>query len=749
MNAMPQTPPAEAFRAAMFKKLGHAPDSVIGDGGIHRFSTGKSGNDDAGWYVLHDDEFPTGSFGDWRTGAKFSWSAQEGRELTPDERQRLEQLEIARLEKIEAAHQRAAEVANEQWSNAEQARPDHPYLASKGVGAHGLREHGGQLLVPLTTDGETIVSLQTIDAGGDKRFSQGGRAKGCYFPIGEPGDTIVVGEGYATCATIYEATGHFVIVAFNAGNLKAVARSIREEFPTARIIIAADDDYKTEQERGFNPGVREAKKAAAAVNGIVAVPPFDREKDGAKPSDWNDFAALRGKFQLAIAFKDQLDHAEITRLARLDPMSYDRERQEAAKLLGLRVSTLDAQVAAQREDLRAREIEGLCADIEPFSEPVDLAELLGQVRATISRFIVCEEATATAATLWIAFTWIIEHVQVAPLAIITAPEKRCGKTQLLDIIGRLSKRSLLASNISPAAMFRVIEAQSPTLLIDEADAFFRTHEELRGIINSGHTKTSAYVIRTVGDDHDAKQFSTWGAKAIAGIGKMADTVMDRAVVLTLRRKLPNEEVERLRHSEPGLFETLAGKLSRFGEDHGATIGRARPSLPGALNDRAQDNWEPLLAIADLAGGNWPSEARTAALAISGDGEGDLSTNEELLSDIRDIFNADDVDHFWLADLRARLCADDTAPWATLSRGGPISVRQLGKKLKGFGVIAKSIRVSGRVDKGYERSQFEDAWRRYLDGRQDFGRPGGSAVPPTDPPAGAAAQSQFNRFKDLK
>jgi len=745
MNAMPQILPAEALRAAMLEQLGHAPGNVIGDGKVHRFSTGKSGNDDAGWYFLHDDEFATGKFGDWRTGAKFSWSAQEARELTPDERQRLEQLEIARAEKIEATHQRAAEVANEQWSNAEQARPAHPYLLSKGVGAHGLRERGGQLLVPLTTDGETIVSLQAIDADGNKRFSQGGRAKGCYFSIGEPRDTIVVGEGYATCATIYEATGHFVIVAFNAGNLKAVAESIREGFPSARIIIAADDDHRTEQERGFNPGVREAKKAAAAVNGIVAVPPFDREKDGAQPSDWNDFAALRGKVQVAIAFKDQLDKAEIARLARLDPISYDRARVEAAEALDIRVATLDAQVAAQREALKAKESQRLCVDVEPCAEPVDLAELLGQVRATIQRFIVCTPATATAATLWIALTWVIEHAQVAPLAIITAPEKRCGKTQLLELIGRLSKRPLSASNISPAAVFRVIEAQSPTLLIDEADTFFRTHEELRGIINSGHTRSNAYVIRTVGDDHEVMRFSTWGAKAIAGIGKLADTVMDRAIILSLRRKLPNEKVDRLRYVERDLLEMLAGKLARFGEDHGATIGRMRPSLPGALNDRAQDNWEPLLAIADLAGDSWPSEARTAALEISGDGEGDLSTNEELLSDIRDIFNADGVDRFWLAELHARLCADDTAPWATWSRGRPISVRQLGKKLGDFGVIAKSIRVSGRVQKGFERSQFEDAWRRYLDGRQEAGGSSETVRPPDRPPQ-SVTQLQANKFK---
>lgn len=190
--------------------------------------------------------------------------------------------------------------------------------------------------------------------------------------------------------------------------------------------------------------------------------------------------------------------------------------------LGCRVSTLDKEVAKARAADEEKQVD-LCADIEPCAEAVDVGELLDDVRATIGRFIVCDPSTATAAALWIALTWVIERAQVAPLAIITAPEKGCGKSQLLDVIGRLSKRPLFASNISPAATFRIIEARTPTLLIDEADAFFKENEELRGIINSGHTRTSAYVIRTVGDNFEVKQFSTWGAKAIAGIGRLPET----------------------------------------------------------------------------------------------------------------------------------------------------------------------------------------------------------------------------------
>ncbi|MFY9657099.1 MAG: DUF3631 domain-containing protein [Methylocystis sp.] len=398
----------------------------------------------------------------------------------------------------------------------------------------------------------------------------------------------------------------------------------------------------------------------------------------------------------------------------MDILSYERERAAAAHRLGVRTSALDAEVARLRAQLSAKSAEGLCADVEPWPEPVEVHELLGEVRSMIRRFIICEPETRTATTLWIAFTWVIDHVQVAPLAIITAPEKGCGKTQLLEVIGKLSRRNLFASNISPAATFRVIEARSPTLLIDEADSFFRENEELRGVINSGHTRTSAYVIRTVGDDHEPRQFSTWGAKAIAGIGRLPETVMSRGVVLQLRRKMKTERVERLRHAEAGLFETLARKLARFGADHGAAIGRAKPVLPDALGDRTQDNWEPLLAIADIAGGSWPEDARRAALALNA-GEAELSVGEQLLQAIRDAFDQDCAGKLARDELMRRLTADEEAPWATWNKGKPMTAEQLRKRLKPYAIATKKVRLSSyQTAQGFERSQFDDAWRRYLD-----------------------------------
>ncbi|WP_052452248.1 DUF3631 domain-containing protein [Noviherbaspirillum autotrophicum] len=353
------------------------------------------------------------------------------------------------------------------------------------------------------------------------------------------------------------------------------------------------------------------------------------------------------------------------------------------------------------------------AEIAPWPEPVDHAELLTQISATVRRFIVCAPETADAAALWIAMTWFIDVVQVAPLAVITAPEKRCGKSQLLTLLSRMSRRPLTASNITPAALFRCIDEWAPTLFIDEADAFMRENEELRGVINCGHTRDSAYVVRTVGKEFTPKKFNVWGAKAVSGIGRLADTLMDRAIVLKLRRKMPTEFVERLRHAESDLWQNFARKLCRFANDYSSQVRSARPDLPATLNDRAQDNWEPLLQIADTVGGDWPRIARVAALKLSGDGEQSMTTGIELLSDIHDIFEAKKVDRLTSAELVAALVEDDEKPWAGYNRGFPIKPTNVAKLLGEYGIAVNTIRIPGSTKKGYMRIWFEDAFARYL------------------------------------
>jgi putative DNA primase/helicase len=234
-----------------------------------------------------------------------------------------------------------------------------------------------------------------------------------------------------------------------------------------------------------------------------------------------------------------------------------------------------------------------------------------------------------------------------------------------------------------------------------------------GVVNSGHTRQTAFVIRTVGDEHSPKRFSTWGAKAIAGIGRLAQTTLDRAVVVQLKRKLPSEKTERLRHADRDHFDRLCRMLARSALDNGAAIHAARPDLPETLNDRAQDNWEPLLAIADCAGGRWPTMARKAALRLSGAAQEATTQSTELLFDIRSVFDATGDEKISTADLLRALIGKEESPWATCDAGKPMTARKLAKRLGEYSVKSTNLRLGHEVAKGFHRSQFEDAFARYV------------------------------------
>jgi putative DNA primase/helicase len=258
--------------------------------------------------------------------------------------------------------------------------------------------------------------------------------------------------------------------------------------------------------------------------------------------------------------------------------------------------------------------------------------------------------------------------------------------------------------------------------MDEADTFARENKEFMGIVNAGHTRGNAFVLRVVGDNHEPTKFMVWGAKALAGIRlekHLPDSTMSRGIVVSLRRKLPHESVTRLRHAEAGLFEGISSKLARFAEDHSRQVRQARPVLPDELSDRAQDNWEPLLAIAGCAGSDWVRRATTAALKLSRANEGSVSISNELLADIQHIFASKQVGKIKTANLIAELVADDEMPWATYNRGKPLTPRQLSKLLSGYGIRPKTVRFGGSTPKGYTAAQFEDAFARYLADPEDL------------------------------
>ena len=282
----------EAFRLAIAAAGLTPPDTIHGDGAIHRFSTDGRRGDDSGWYVLHLDRIPAGSFGCWRTGLQSTWCGKSDTAMTTKERaayrQRIKAMRAQRDAEQAQRQQSASATAAAMWQQGDAATA-HPYLTTKAIQPHGIKSFGDKLLIPMRDTAGTLHSLQTIAPDGSKLFHPGGRVKGCYFGIGKPADKLIVCEGFATGASLHEATGDAVAVAFNAGNLEAVALALRDKYPALKIVIAADDDHLTDG----NPGMTKAMAAAQAVGGDLIKPEFGADRPD-KATDFNDLHQLAG-----------------------------------------------------------------------------------------------------------------------------------------------------------------------------------------------------------------------------------------------------------------------------------------------------------------------------------------------------------------------------------------------------------------------------------------------------------------------
>lgn len=344
------------------------------------------------------------------------------------------------------------------------------------------------------------------------------------------------------------------------------------------------------------------------------------------------------------------------------------------------------------------------------NEQIIPVELVNEIASVVDKFIVCSPETRDAITLWVIMTWFIDNIYVAPLAVITAPEKRCGKSRLLALMSRLVKNPIVASNITASAVFRTIDACNPTLLIDEGDTFISGREELRGILNCGHSRDTAFVVRLVGKEHEPKKFNVWGAKVIACIGDLPDTIMDRAIALRLHRKPVNQKLSRLKDGELE-FERLRAKICRFANDYSNKLNEVEPTHVDGLNDREQDNWDPLLSIAKLVSEDWEKRAIDAALALSRDFSTEQSPTMELLCDLREIFKS--IDRISSEKLISLLCTDKEKRWASYNAGKNITPRQIVSLLEKFSIRSKSIRDGKVFYKGYEKNSFIDIFERYL------------------------------------
>jgi hypothetical protein len=332
--------------------------------------------------------------------------------------------------------------------------------------------------------------------------------------------------------------------------------------------------------------------------------------------------------------------------------------------------------------------------------------------------------SADTLALWAQHTHCFDCFACSPRASITSPEKGCGKTTTLDVLECLVSRPLPTANATASAIFRIVEQARPTLLIDEADTFLKENDELRGILNTGHRR-GGQVLRTVGDDHEPRQFSTWSPAAIAMIGRLPDTLNDRSIIINLRRRKPTEAVKSFRRDRADDLHVLARKMARWAQDHQAQLADSDPDV-GDLMNRMADNWRPLFAIADAAGGHWPKRVREIAAAAD-KASIEQSVTILLLQDIRWVFDgrpelengrtvlrATPSDRISSADLVTQLAAIEGRPWAEWKAGKPITQNGLARMLNNFQITPGTIRLhTGQTAKGYYRSAFEDVFSYYL------------------------------------
>jgi putative DNA primase/helicase len=529
---------------------------------------------------------------------------------------------------------------------------------------------------------------------------------------------------------------------------KGVWPQLARWFADRRIIIVPDND---EAGRNHRERVGLALKGIARSIKVLMLPGLPNKGD---VSDWLDAGNTIDQFR-RLAHEaphweadanpadvkpeestTDSDDDEISRLAALPRIEFDRGVKAAAKRLGIGVGLLRELVGKKWAEMRPDEddtggqgkrIE--FPEIQPWHEQVDGVELLNQLVTAIHKYLILEPHQAIALALWVIFSHAFPAFEFAPKLIVNSPTKRAGKTLLLEMLERLVHRRVLISGTNANTLLRLIELYGPTLLLDEFDTLMKAGgemaEALRGILNSGFKKAAAQYLKLVPSKDggwEPRVFSTWCPQVLAGIGKVPDTVADRSIQIGMKRKLKTEKVPQLRARDGGDLDILARKVARWAGDHLSELEEADypNNMPAELNDRASDAWSPLMAIADLAGGDWAAKARESAIALAGEQDSETIPTM-LLVDIKKIFDDEEKfpsprrdDKISSKRLVDELNEMHDRPWPEYKKGKALSQNNLAYLLREYAIRSDNINSSGSILKGYRRHQFMDVWARYLD-----------------------------------
>ena len=357
--------------------------------------------------------------------------------------------------------------------------------------------------------------------------------------------------------------------------------------------------------------------------------------------------------------------------------------------------------------------------------------LLESLRMWIRRYVVVSDDQLSVLAVWVLHTWAMEAAECTPYLHITAPEKGCGKSRVLETLEAVVWQPCMSGGMTAAALLRTVDQEKPTLLLDELDAAFGGEKEykeaLRGILNEGFRRGGNFR-KCDGKNHELRVFQVFCPKALAGIGRIPETIASRSIVIEMRRRKSTERVERLRLKDTRIAAgPLRESLAEWSRSGAAEfLMSAKPFLPEAMGDRQQDICEPLLAIAELAGGDWPEQLANSLLRLFGSSVAeDNSVGVQLLTAIRGVFaerSGNAREKISSSDLAAALCAREGEPWAEWSFGKGMNADRLAKALGKYDIHPKTVRLDGGVTlKGYERDSFSDLWARYC--------PQVTAIPP--------------------
>ncbi len=370
-------------------------------------------------------------------------------------------------------------------------------------------------------------------------------------------------------------------------------------------------------------------------------------------------------------------------------------------------------------------------DVPPWPDPVDGAGLVRSVETLFARYAVLPKGIPLVMGLWALSTWVFEAFEAHPYLTITSPEKRCGKTRLLELLHLVCRKSTPVANISEAAMFRMIEKCTPTLLIDEAQQF-RTRDErsatLHDMVCAGFRRPLAVVHRIGGQNRDElKTFKVFCPKAFALIGRLTDVLADRSIEVRMRRRKPNEQIERFQFERArNTTEDLRQQLARWANDNLANVRQAYHgiSAPAALEDREAELWSPLFAVVTIADPSRLPELERIAKGLSGaKANENPSVGVRLLQDIRAIFDQAEDEFLPTQDLLKSLAQIEEAPWSEWKNGRSLTAKGLADLLSRYEIEPKKARHDGQAGvRGYYRQDFQETWESYIPAQDSLNPP---------------------------